>query len=95
MIGVEYSDGFPKSTFPKEWGKPAGDDPYSEERAAWVKSKVRNQVWADAANTPLRILRRRQIEMLNQLRLQRIELLEQGWTRRTELRREQGGLGNG
>ena len=42
MTGLEYGEAFRRSSpFPASWGLPAGDDPFSEERAAWVLAKVR------------------------------------------------------
>jgi hypothetical protein len=70
VSGVEYGDSGWKSPFPKEWGLPPGDA-YSEERSRWVKSKVQQHV----AGAPLQQLRRRQIQMLNQLRLEQVERL--------------------
>jgi hypothetical protein len=71
---IEYGDaGGWKSPFLKEWGRPPGDA-YSEERARWVRSKVRQHV----AGQPLRQLRQRQIEMLNHLRMAHIERLSDG-----------------
>ena len=68
MADLEYADGEWKSPFPKEWGRPPGDA-YSEERSRWVKSKV----WEHMAGQPLRTVRRRQLEMLTQLRRALIE----------------------
>ena len=67
---VEYGDEGWKSPFPKEWGRPPGSA-YSEERAAWVKSHVRTHV----SGAPIRMLRKRQIEMLNMLRQAHVERL--------------------
>jgi hypothetical protein len=70
VSGVEYGDSDYKSPFPREWGRPPGDA-YSEERSRWVKSKVQQHV----AGSPARQLRQRQIQMLNQLRLEQVERL--------------------
>jgi hypothetical protein len=63
MSGVEYGDEGVKSPFPKEWGRPVGDA-YSEERALWVKRKVREHL----AGTSMRQLRMKQLQMLVHLR---------------------------
>jgi hypothetical protein len=63
MTGVEYGDEGVKSPFPKEWGRPVGDA-YSEERALWVKRKVREHL----AGASMRQLRMRQLQMLLHLR---------------------------
>jgi hypothetical protein len=62
-VTVEYGDTSRRSPFPAEWGRPVGDA-YSEERAAWVRGKVRQHL----AGAPLRQLRQRQLEMLTMLR---------------------------
>jgi hypothetical protein len=69
VTGIEYGDGGWKSPFPREWGRPPGDA-YSEERSRWVKVKLQ-----DLAGAPLRQLRQRQIQMLNQLRMAQVERL--------------------
>jgi hypothetical protein len=56
--------------FPAEWGRPRGA-PQSEERQQWVREQVRQHI----AGAPLRQLQKRQIEMLNQLRLAQVERL--------------------
>jgi hypothetical protein len=38
MSDVEYADGYPKSSFPEEWGTPPGSA-YSETRARWVEGE--------------------------------------------------------
>jgi hypothetical protein len=45
--------------------------PQSEERQQWVREQVRQHI----AGAPLRQLQKRQIEMLNQLRLAQVERL--------------------
>jgi hypothetical protein len=56
--------------FPASWGRPKGS-PQSEERQQWVREQVRHHL----AGAPLRQLRKRQIEMLNQLRMAQVERL--------------------
>ena len=70
MSGVEFGDEGFKSPFPASWGRAPGDA-YSEERALWVKRKVREHL----RGAPLRELRRRQLEMLTQLRRAQIDEL--------------------
>jgi hypothetical protein len=60
---VEYADGYPKSSFPEEWGTPPGSA-YSETRDRWVKSKVLESL--RGAST--RQLRLRQMAMLLNVR---------------------------
>jgi hypothetical protein len=70
MTGVEYGDEGFKSPFPSEWGTPPGSA-YSEQRALWVRRKVREHL----AGQPMRQLRQRQIEMLQQIRMAQVERL--------------------
>src|SRR5829696_8123115 len=76
MAEVEYADGYRRSPFPSDWGRPPGET-YSEERARWVKSKVRESL--RGAST--RHLRLRQMSMLLQVRQRAYEgqsLYEEG-----------------
>ena len=71
MSGVEYGDEGSKSSFPSEWGRPPGD-PYSEQRALWVKRKVREHL----AGASMRQLRLRQMSLLLQVRERLLEMEE-------------------
>jgi hypothetical protein len=72
-VSVEYADGSRKSPFPAEWGRPPGDA-YSEVRAAWVKARVQEEL----RSVPMKMLRKRQIEMLAHLRRALIEDRDEG-----------------
>ena len=65
MSGIEYGDARRgrASSFPAEWGLPPGDA-YSEERAAWVREKVRAQL----RGAPSQQLRRQQVALMVYLR---------------------------
>jgi hypothetical protein len=69
-MSVEYGDSDSKSPFPASWGRPPAGA-YSEERALWVKRKVREHI----AGQPLQQLRQRQIQMLQQIRMAQVERL--------------------
>jgi hypothetical protein len=63
MTGIEYVDSDSKSPFPAAWGRAPGGA-YSEERARWVKAKVREEM----RGSSMRTLRMRQLQMLVHLR---------------------------
>jgi len=56
---IEYGDEGWKSPFPASWGRPPGGA-YSEERARWVKTRVRESL----RGTSIQQVRLRQMQML-------------------------------
>jgi hypothetical protein len=62
-MSVEYGDSDSKSPFPASWGRPPAGA-YSEERARWVKARVREEM----RGSSMRTLRMRQLQMLVHLR---------------------------
>ena len=80
---VEYAAGGDPSVFPRSWGRPP-DGQYSEERARWVKDRVRqHRLTAPrrAAERRVRELVARDRRLALELRLRRHELV----TRRLQL----------
>jgi len=61
MTGVERADGDRNEAFPKSWGHPVGER-FSEERAGWIASRVRQLVMMrleDPEHRRARLARRR------------------------------------
>ncbi len=68
MSEEEYAQLGRSSSFPVEWGMPIGQR-HSDERAAWVRAKVRQH----SALTAHRKLANRELRMLNDLRAMELE----------------------